>query len=130
MLKQTKIVKANNAGLKRLQAMQMLQSGKTVTDVAKFFKVDYSTIKNWEKMYKEGGVERLNAPLKPRPKHLLTVAEVKNGIQKADEKYHVRLNRLMRIAKGEQLKIIAESEGVSVQSIMKDRRLFEDGKLS
>ena len=129
-MKINKIVLANQAGLTRLQAIQMLQRGKTVTEVAEKFKVDYSTIVNWEKMHAEGGVERLNAEMRPREKHILDAKQVSSALLNADEKYHVRLSRLLRLAKGEQLKKIAETEGVSVQAIMKDRRLFEDGKLS
>ena len=124
-----KITTAKPEGLTRLKAIELVQDGLTLREVGQQFGVHYTTISEWMDMYETGGIERLNAPMKPRPKHTLDPAEIQSCINLTSEKYHARLKRLLRLANGEQLKAIALSEGVSVQAIMKDRRLFEAGSL-
>jgi transposase len=125
-----KITIANEAGKTRLRAVEMATNGKhLLKEVAREFGVHYTTITEWCDMYQEGGVERLNAPMKPRPKHKLDAAELESILENSAPAYHERLRRLVRIANGERLKDVAESDEVSVQAIMKDRRLFEAGKL-
>lgn len=125
-----KIIIANEAGKTRLRAVEMVQAGKnSLAAIARHFNIHTTTLTEWCKMYEEGGVERLCAPLKPRTKHQLDAVELETAIEHCDEKYHARLRRLVRLANGERLKDLAESEGVSVQYIMKDRRDWEQGKL-
>lgn len=124
-----KIITATPEGLERLRAVERVQKGEPRYLVAKDFGVHYTTISEWCTMYEEGGVERLNAPRKPRPKHNLNRDELAMLAETAPEQYRIRLQRLIRIANGEQLKKVGADTGVSVQSIMKDRRLYLDGKL-
>lgn len=125
-----KIIQANNAGLIRLSAVEMATSGKhLLKEVAKQFNVHYTTITEWCEMYEAGGVERLNAPMKPRPKHHLNADELAAAIESSAEQYRIRLQRLLALANGQQLKLVASDGGVTPQSVMKDRRLWLDGKL-
>lgn len=125
-----KITIANEAGKIRLRAVEMATNGKhTLKEVAKEFNVHYTTITEWCTMYEDGGVERLNAPMKPRPKHKLDAAELESILETCDPAYDERLRRLVRLANGERLKDVAASAGISVQALMKDRRKYEAGGL-
>lgn len=120
---------ANEDGLTRLQAVEKVQKGELLKVVAKQFDVHYTTIAEWVKMYNDGGIDRLNTYRKPRPKHDIDIKQLEYVTANAPEKYHTRLLRILRVEKGESLKKVAESEGVSVQYIMKDRRAYIAGKL-
>ena len=124
-----KIITATPEGLERLQAVERVQNGELRHVVAKAFNVHYTTITEWCDMYEQGGVERLNVPRKPRPRHVLDAEELATLTLTAPAEYRPRLERLFRLANGEQLKKVAADTAVSVQSIMKDRRLYEQGKL-
>lgn len=126
-----KLIKANDPAKIRMAAIEMLQKGFTQTEVAEKFGVHCSTIGEWYKMYQEGGVERLKADMKPRPKYELIYDEILQVfLACTDLKRKKRLARLMRLANGVALKQVAADDGVSVQSIMKDRKLYLDGKLN
>lgn len=128
-MKDKQITYANEDGLFRLRAVEMVQKGETFYSVAKKIGVHQTTVSEWVKMYNKGGIDRLNTYRKPRPNHSLNIEELNSILSSCDEKYHKRIKRLLRVAHGEQLKVIALDEKVSVQSIMKDRRLFDAGKL-
>lgn len=124
-----KIITATPEGLERLRVLERIQNGESRYSVAKDTGLSEKTISDWQDMYAEGGVERLNAPRKPRPKHKLDPAEIATLLATCSEDYTERLTRLLRVAKGETLKAVAESSGVSVQTIMSNRRKYERGEL-
>jgi len=125
-----KITFINAAGKTRLHAIKMLQQGQTQADVAKHFGVHYTTIAEWQRMYEQGGADALNVALKPREKTELSAQELQSAIEiEVNKNKRIRLNRLLRTLT-EPLTQVAQSEGVSCQAIMKDRRKFaEYGRL-
>lgn len=125
-----KITYANEDAKFRLSVIRRVLDGETAYQVAKDLgNIEQTTVRRWVRQYNAGGVERLNAPRKPRPKREpLDAAEIVRLMESAPA-YAKRLSRLLRLAHGEQLKQIAADTGVSVQSIMMDRRLYEQGKL-
>lgn len=128
-MKNKEISFANEDGLFRLRAVEMVQNGEPKYAVAKKLGVHQSTIRAWCKMYEQGGVERLNTYRKPRPSYNLDLVELESMYSSCPEKYKERLWRLIRLAKGESLTTISADSGISKQAIMRDRRDYEAGKL-
>lgn len=124
-----KITYANDDAKFRLRIIERVLKGETAYAVSKDVDVEQTTVRRWVRQYKAEGVEPLNAPRKPRPKREpLDAAEIARLIEQAPA-YAERLGRLLSLANGRQLKEIAADSGISVQSIMTDRRLYEQGKL-
>lgn len=116
-------------GLHRLSAIKRIEEGERVRAVADAFGVHHVTILNWLRLYEQGDIPGLNAPFRPCPVHRLDVAALEATMSRVSERYRSRWQRLLRLARGERLNEIAASSGVSVQAIMKDRRLYTAGKL-
>ena len=43
----------------RIKTILLLDSGQSYTDIAKFLFLDEGTVRNWERRYQEGGIEKL-----------------------------------------------------------------------
>lgn len=113
----------------RLALIEYIAKGSTVAKAAKRWKVDITTAYRWLELYQEAGIEGLSIPRKPRKDYDLDEQEIQAALKGAPEKYHDRLKRLLELAEGKPLKQVGEDWTISVQSIMKDRRLFVAGKL-
>jgi len=123
------IKKLSSEARERLALVEFIQQGNSVAAAAERWEIDISTAYRWLNMYQEHGVKGLDIPRKPRPAHDLNAKQIRSALAGAPTKYHPRLQRLLELAEGKQLKQVALAWGVSAQAIMKDRRLFEQGKL-
>jgi transposase-like protein len=123
------VSKLSSEARERLALVEFVQSGGTVKDAAERWGIDLSTAYMWIRWYEAEGISRLDVPRKPRPAHELDPDLIRSALAGAPTKYHPRLHRLLELAKGKQLTQVAQAWGVSAQAIMKDRRLFEQGKL-
>lgn len=125
-----KVTIANPEALTRLRAIEMLQSGNSQREVAQEFNVHQTTIGEWVRMYEEGGAEALKVPIKPRPKYLLNVDELKGLIGKVGNKEGAerRLSMLIDLAETGKLNETAAKHGITPQGLAKVRREFIEGK--
>jgi transposase len=123
------VTKLSSEARERLALVEFIQQGNSVADAAEEWQIDLSTAYRWLRIYEEEGVKGLDIPRKPRPSHDLNGEQIRSALAGAPTKYHPRLQRLLELAEGKQLKQVAIAWGVSAQAIMKDRRLFEEGKL-
>jgi transposase-like protein len=123
------VKKLSSEARERLALVEFVQSGGSMADAAERWEIDRSTAYRWLHLYEEEGIEGLSIPRKPRPAHELDPDLIRSALAGAPTKYHPRLQRLLELAKGKQLTQVAQAWGVSAQAIMKDRRLFEQGKL-
>lgn len=115
----------NEYAIKKMAAIKMLLDGSTQAEVAKGFNVHYTTIGEWLKLYKEKGAEALNIELRPREKHVLDAKEIEKAIEGAtDEKEKRKLQILLELANGTQLKLLALKHGLSAQMIMRYRKNY------
>lgn len=122
-----KITRANEAAKVRLRAIEMYQSGNvTLKDVAAQFGVHITTISEWVRMYETGGVERLNAPMKPRPVHHLDAGRL--AAELAADPGNATLASLLDLATGKGLNETAEKFGISPQALAKRRRVYLKSK--
>lgn len=122
-----KITFINEAAKTRLKAIEMFQNGNvTLNDVATAFGVHITTISEWIRMYEEGGAARLNAPLKPRPKHHLDKEDLEARLLESTDR---RLLALLDLANGKGLNETAQVYGVTPQGLAKWRRQYLEGKL-
>lgn len=120
-----KVSIANENGLTRLKAIEMRQKGMTLKAVAERFGVHYSTVSAWVEMYEAGGVERLSTYRKPRPKHELSVQDLREDIAMEKDAAHKRvLESLLALAEGNSLRETAAKFGVTEQGLAKRRRKY------
>ena len=118
-----KITHANEAAKVRLRAVEAYQKGGvTMRDLAVQFSVHVTTISEWVKMYEQGGVERLNAPLKPRSKHELNVEELEARHKAAP--LDVRIASLLDLARSGNLNETAAAWNITPQGLAKRRRKY------
>jgi len=116
---------ANEDGLTRLQAVERYQKGETLAAIAQDFKVHYTTVAEWVKMYQEGGVERLNTYRKPRPSYELNKIQLENSLlDAATEKEKKTLSALLDLSITGKLNETAQKHGVTAQALAKWRRLY------
>ena len=116
---------ANENGLTRFQAVERYQKGETLAAIAKDFKVHYTTIAEWVKMYQVGGVERLNTYRKPRPSYELNKVQLENSLlDAATEKETRKLKALLDLAKTGKLNEAAKAHGITPQSLAQWRREY------
>lgn len=121
-----KVTIINEAAKTRLKAIEMYQSGVyTLEDLAQFFGVHKTTISAWINMYEEGGIERLKAPMKPRPVHILDAKLLSEQAKSGDR----RLLALLDLANGKGLNETAAAYGVTPQGLAKWRRQYLNGEL-
>jgi Homeodomain-like domain len=111
----------------RIEAIERFRNKEKRKYIAASLGVHISTISEWKRMYKAGGLERLDAPIKPRSKITLDVTALETALESCADKYKYRITRLLRLADGESLKDVAASDGVSVQIVMRDRKKWLDG---
>lgn len=125
-MKDKKITYANEDGLFRLSAVEMVQNGESFKSVAQKVGVHQSTIAEWCKMYEEGGVERLNTYRKPRPKHEMSKEKILSDLGVPDilPSYKRRLLALLDIANGGALMAVAKNYDISPQLLAKWRRQY------
>lgn len=123
-----KVIIANPEALSRLRAIEMLQSGKSQKEVAAEFNVHQTTIGEWLKMYEEEGTERLKAPMKPRPRHEMSIEQLEKLVGNISPKYVPRINALIQLAKTKKLNETAAMHGVTPQGLAKWRREYLAGK--
>lgn len=123
-----KIIYANDAAKTRMEAIAMYQNGKgTLKDIADRFGVHLTTISEWINMYEQGGVQRLKAPLKPRPKHVLDAKALEALAQTSDDR---RIHAILALAQGKGLNETASQYNVTPQGLAKWRRQYLNGELS
>lgn len=126
-----KITFVNEAAKTRLKAIKEVYAGSTQKDVAKKYGVDNTTISDWIKMYEEGGAERLNVPLKPRPKHELSLEQLTEALSSVDEKYRKRIEILLDLVNsGGKLNETAAKHSITPQGLAKIRREYLAGKFA
>lgn len=118
-----KITKLNEAGKIRLRAIEIYQAGGlTLKDVADQFGVHITTVSEWIRMYEEEGIERLNAPMKPRPVHHLDAEKLAEELAKDPD--NDTLQSLLDLANGAGLNDTAQKYGISPQALAKRRRVY------
>lgn len=124
-----KVTFVNEAGKLRLRAIQEVYKGATHKDTAKKYGVDSTTIAEWIKMYEQGGAERLNVPLKPRPKHELYLSELQVHLQsELSEKDAKRVQILIDLVEsGGKLNDTAAAHSMTPQGLAKIRREYLAG---
>jgi transposase len=123
------VKKLSSEARERLALVEFVQSGGSMADAAERWEIDRSTAYRWVALYDEDGIEGLSIPRKPRAKYELITKDIRACIKGSPKQYHPRLQRLLELAEGKQLKQVAQAWGVSAQAIMKDRRLYVQGKL-
>ena len=122
-----KITRANEAAKVRLRAIEKYQTGKvTLRDVAEEFGVHITTVSEWIRMYETGGVERLNAPMKPRPVHNLDTGQL--AAELAADPGNETLASLLDLSNGAGLNDTAAKYGISPQALAKRRRVYLKSK--
>jgi transposase-like protein len=122
------VTKINEAAKIRLAAIEMYQGGRvTMKEVAEKFGVHETTISEWIRMYEEGGIDRLKIYMKPRPKHVLDIAELRARLEKGEDH---RIRALLDLAQsGGKLNKTAAAHGVTPQGLAKWRRQYITGKI-
>ena len=128
MIEGIKTAELNQNGLLRMKAVQRVLDGEPIRVVGLAFGVTHGTILKWCDMYNTRSVPRLNSPFRPRAVYNLDAGKISALLENPPKGYRSRLQRLLRLAKGEPLVLVAAESGVSAQSIMKDRRQFTAGK--
>ena len=123
-----KVTIANPEALTRLRVIEYVQGGKTQREAAEKFGVHQTTVGEWLRMYQEGGAEGLKVPLKPRPKHVLNVEELRGLARHVGEKYAHRIAALLDLAVSGKLNETAAAHGVTPQGLAKWRREYLAGK--
>jgi transposase len=123
-MKDKQITSANEDGLFRLRAVEMVQKGETLSFVSKSIGVHYTTISEWVKMYKEGGIERLNTYRKPRPKYELDEFQILGDMEGAYKKETEVLNSLLELCRTKKLNETASKFGISPQGLAQRRRVY------
>lgn len=122
-----KITRANEAAKVRLRAIEKYQKGGcTLRDVAEEFGVHITTVSEWIRMYETGGVERLNAPMKPRPVYHLNAAQL--AAELAADPGNEIIASLLDLANGAGLNDTAAKYGISPQALAKRRRVYLKSK--
>lgn len=112
----------------RLRAIEAYQAGASQREVARQFGIHQTTLGEWIRLYSEGGITALNAPLKPRPVHILNADELQALSGHVEEKYEHRISALIDLAKSGQLNETAATHGVTPQGLAKWRREYLAGK--
>lgn len=122
-----KVIKLSAAAKNRLAAIERLQKGESQRDVAKAFGVHQTTIGEWLKIYKEEGPGGLNRPTKPRPKHELSIEQIRLDLQILPQKYQQPLHSLLDLVNGAPLNETAQKFLITAQALAKRRREYLNG---
>jgi len=110
----------------RLEAIEFYQAGNSQRATAEKYGVHFTTIGEWVRLYQQGGIEALNAPLKPRQPRLLDLGALKTV--KPTLKYKGRIAALIDLAKTKKLNQTAARHGITPQGLAKWRRDYLAGK--
>lgn len=122
-----RISRLNEAAKIRLAAIEMYQGGGvTYRDVAEKFGVHFTTVREWLRMYEEGGIERLKTYMKPRPVYRLDAAKLAEEL--AADPGNETLASLLDLANGAGLNDTAAKYGISPQALAKRRRVYLKNK--
>lgn len=122
-----KVIKLSAAAKNRLGAIERLQKGESQRDVAKAFGVHQTTVGEWLRIYQQEGPAGLNRPTKPRPKHELSVEQIRLDLETLPEKYQQPLHSLLDLAKGAPLNETAKKYSITAQALAKRRREYLAG---
>lgn len=123
-----KVTKINEAAKIRLAAIEMYQTGNhSLQEVGNKYGVDKTTIREWMRMYEEGGVERLKTYMKPRPTYHLDEAELL-ARHEAEPDNEV-IASLLDLARGMGLNDTAAKWGITPQGLAKRRRQYVAGQI-
>ena len=117
----------NDATETRLRAIESYNAGSTQREVARQFGVHPTTVGEWLRMYTEGGVERLSAPLKPRPVHRLNADKLR-ALVDVPAKYAPRIAALIELSETGKLSETAAAHGITPQGLAKWRRDYMAAK--
>lgn len=111
----------------RLSAIHHYRESGSVRKTAAAFGVNYTTVADWVRRYREGGEAALDVPLKPRPVHNLDAAELR-ALKDVQEKYARRIAALIRLAETGRLNETAAEFQITPQCLMGWRRNYEKRK--
>lgn len=127
-MSKNKVTIANPEALTRLRAIEAYQAGKSQREVAAEFGIHQTTVGEWVRLYDEGGAEALKVPLKPRPVHILDLAELRGMVGSVSKKYAPRIAALIELATSKKLNKTAAAHGITPQGLAKWRREYLAGK--
>lgn len=119
--------KIEAAAKTRLAAIERLQKGESQRDVAKAFGVHQTTVGEWLRIYQKEGLTGLNRPTKPRPKHELSIEQIRIDLETLPEKYQQPLRSLLDLANGAPLNETAQKFSITAQALAKRRREYLSG---
>lgn len=121
-----KVSKLTPQAKHRLEAIEFYQAGNSQRATAEKYGVHFTTIGEWVRLYRQGGIEALNVPLKPRQAQQLDLVRLKKT--KTTLKYEGRIAALIDLAKTKKLNQTAAKHGITPQGLAKWRRDYLAGK--
>lgn len=121
-----RITRLNPEAKTRLRAVEEYLSGKTTyRELGEKYGVHQTTIREWCLMYEAGGVARLKTYMKPRPVHVLDLAELEaRAFETPGDEV---ILSLLDLARGAGLNDTAAKWGISPQGLAKRRRKYLKG---